>query len=153
MTMIMLVDKNQLERDFGDLPVKLQKKILRPMVRAGATIVKREFKLQLRKYHRSGTMSKALTIRPVSKGMRVYALVGVKKDARGIYKGKNVIPSKYNHLLELGHRAFRDKLKRYHPAVSGKFPLRKTVEATRGAVKAKVEQVFQEQMRKLNGAS
>jgi hypothetical protein len=54
---------------------------------------------------RSGLLRQALILRTKTYGTGIIAsVIGVDRNARGIYRGKKRVPANYGHLVELGHR-------------------------------------------------
>jgi hypothetical protein len=139
------------------LPVKFQKRILRAAARAGATVIRKEYKRLLRTHRRSGSIEKSLgVIVRLYKDGNVTGYAGVRRGKEFKDRhGKRIVPGYYNHLVELGRRAFtrrmlrknpytpfRDGKPRYIPAAAGKYLLAKAIASSKAEVQSKVETVF-----------
>ena len=162
MLIIRLFNLALLKRQLKNFPIAVQKRILRALVRAGATVIRKEFKANLKGHKRTGAMTGSLAVKVVAyKGVMV-GMVGIRKDI--VYadkRGNPVVPRNYNHLVEMGHASwkrvwynkkknqkFKDGKPRYYPAVRGIYPLKNAQRATLAAVKLKMYEVFKAQVAK-----
>lgn len=94
----------ELDNNLKQLPLKIQKKVLRQAVRAGATIIRKEAKKNLKRltFKRStGTLEKSLIIVKDKKSKPFWPIFGVGPDSKGWY----------GHLVEYGFYATGPKKK------------------------------------------
>jgi hypothetical protein len=144
------------------LPLKVQKVVLRACARAGATIIRKQYKALLKTHRQSKSLEKALgVIVRLYKDGNVAGYAGVRRGKEFSVRGKRIVPAFYNHFLELGRKGFERRLlrknpltpfrngkPRYIPSAAGQFLLAKAIAASKGAVQQKVETTFVEQMEK-----
>jgi len=151
----------RMKRQISGLKPAMQKSVLRAMVRAGSAVVNKEFKKNLRQHKRTGLLIKAASVKvKLYKGI-VLGLVGIKKGLIGADKyGNKVVPANYNHLVEQGRSSFLRKYWRKKkspiikvkqpfkiPRATGKFPLRRALNATKSQVTQKMKQKFSERVK------
>lgn len=155
-----LFNAKELKSQMRSLKISIQKQILRAMVRAGATIIRKSFKRNLRKHRRTKMLESAVAVKvSMYKGVAI-GMAGIRKDKVGVDKyGNKVVPANYNHLVELGRKGFmrrfkvtkptkggpipyRDGKPRYIPAARGKYPLGTAIQDTKAEVKLKLYEVF-----------
>lgn len=107
-----IIGDKQLLANLNALAPKVKKRIMKPAMRKGASVVAKRAKTKVKK--RSGLLKKAIKAKSTKNGNgRVF----VDTKVVGEYKGKKVWPAKYAHLVEFG-TAFRAK---GTPSKSGKL--------------------------------
>lgn len=100
-----------LERTLKTLGDKVQKKVLRGAVTAGARPIQRAAKSKARK--QSGLLKKSLGTKVrANKNGTVTARIGPRTNIEGTYKGRKRRPARYAHLVEKG---FIDAKGNFHP--------------------------------------
>jgi HK97 gp10 family phage protein len=100
-----LIGDKELEKLFRTLGERVQRKVLRSAVSAGAAPVVKAAKAKARR--QSGLLKKAMAKKIVTnkRTNSVSAIIGAKKQVTGTYKGKVRKPSRYLHLQEKPHLA------------------------------------------------
>ena len=100
---IILLGAKDLERTFRTLGDRVQRKITRQAVNAGATPVVKAARAKAAK--ESGLLRKSLgkKIRTYKQSGTVAAIIGPRTDVEGEYKGEIRKPKFYAHLVEGGH--------------------------------------------------
>jgi hypothetical protein len=155
-----ILGQRMMRRKLKGLPPKVRKKVMRAVVRAGAGIIRKEFKKNLRAHKRTGSLANAVSVKVKLYNYNLVGMVGVRKDV--IYaskKGRPIIPGNYNHLLELGRSSFirvwwnkkqnkRMKQPTFIKAASAKNPLANAIASSKAPVKDKMVSMFKEQIRK-----
>lgn len=92
-----IIGDKQLLANLNALAPKVKKRIMKPAMRKGASVVAKRAKTKVKK--RSGLLKKAIKAKSTKNGNgRVF----VDTKVVGEYKGKKVWPAKYAHLVEFG---------------------------------------------------
>ena len=139
-----------LDRVLAKLPDKIQKKVMKAALRAATKPIIKTARARLAPVRRTGLLAKSIGVvkfRNFPDGNSV-ARVG----ARGRYKapdpdrpGRMIMPQFYSHLVELGTR--------HSPATPFLRPaLKQNKSAAVGAMKKKVEQGIDRQVKRLRGS-
>jgi hypothetical protein len=90
--------------DFLKQKVKGRKDVIRRAVRAAGKIYLAEMRAMVQRNKRSGVIAKSIGLksRYYKKGDVFVAIIGVKSNIAGAWKGRRVISHKYAHLLDRG---------------------------------------------------
>lgn len=115
-----ITGSKELARLLEDLPGKVQKKVLRQGVSAASTPILKAIRGRVPK--RSGLTKKSMARKVKTyKSGTVVSIMGPRKDAAAMYKGKLHKPSKIAHLVEKGHINRDGSLTPPHPFMRPAF--------------------------------
>ncbi|WP_309387522.1 HK97-gp10 family putative phage morphogenesis protein [Cerasicoccus frondis] len=94
----------ELDKFIAGLAQSGQNRIMRPGVRAGASVISKAAKQKARRFKRTGQLAKAIGVSKVKTypGGAVFAAVGPRTGFKMIFEGKPVNPTQYAHLVEFG---------------------------------------------------
>lgn len=94
---VKVIQNRQLLANLNAIPEKMKKKIMKPAMKKGASVIAKRAKKKVKR--RSGMLQRAIRYDATKEGDGI-AYVSTKLE--GTYKGKRVKPRRYAHLVEKG---------------------------------------------------